>query len=59
MMGRTVGPLVGVIVTIALLVPTATGAGFGGLEQQSVDPDAVVMTIHMGPDGAANWTVAY
>ena len=58
-MGRTVGPLVVVIVAIALLVPTGTGAGFGGLEQQSVDPDVVVMTTDVGPDGAADWTVAY
>jgi len=58
-MGRTAGTLVVVIVAIALLVPTATGAGFGGLEQQSVDPDVVVMTADVGSDGSADWTVAY
>ncbi|WP_336336256.1 helix-turn-helix transcriptional regulator [Haloarcula brevis] len=58
-MGRTVGTLVAVLAVTALLVPTATGVGFGGLEQQSVDPDVVVMTADVAPDGTADWTVAY
>ena len=58
-MGRTAGTLVVVFVAIALLVPTVTGVGFGGLGQQSVDADVVVMTADVGPDGAADWTVAY
>ena len=58
-MGRTAGPLIVALVVTALLVPTATGAGFGGLEQQSVDPDVVVMTADVDPDGTADWTVAY
>ena len=58
-MGRTAGTLVVVIVAIALLVPTATGVGFDGLGQQSVDADVVVMTADVDPDGTADWTVAY
>ena len=58
-MGRTAGTLVVVFVAIALLVPTVTGVGFGGLGQQSVDADVVVMTVDVGPDGAVDWTVAY
>ncbi|EMA34585.1 helix-turn-helix transcriptional regulator [Haloarcula japonica] len=58
-MGRTAGPLVVVFVAIALLVPTATGAGFGSLGQQSVDADVVVMTADVDTDGTADWTVAY
>ncbi|EMA03726.1 hypothetical protein SAMN05443574_102461 [Haloarcula vallismortis] len=58
-MGRTAGTLVVMLVATALLVPTAAGIGFGGLEQQSVDPDVVVMTADVEPDGAADWTVAY
>jgi len=58
-MGRSAGTLVVVFVAVALLVPTATGAGFGSLGQQSVDADVVVMTADVGPDGAADWTVAY
>ncbi|GCF13731.1 hypothetical protein Harman_16660 [Haloarcula mannanilytica] len=58
-MGRTVGTLVVMLVATALLVPTATGAGFGGLEQQSVDPDVVVMTADVEAGGDAAWTVAY
>jgi hypothetical protein len=58
-MGRTVGTLVVMLVATALLVPTAAGIGFGGFEQQSVDPDVVVMTADVGPDGTADWTVAY
>ncbi|MDT3433982.1 hypothetical protein [Haloarcula sp. 1CSR25-25] len=58
-MGRTAGTLVVVIVAIALLVPTVTGVGFGGFEQQSVDADVVVMTADVDPDGTADWTVAY
>jgi hypothetical protein len=58
-MGRTAGTLVVVFVAIALLVPTATGIGFGTFDQQSVDADVVVMTADVGPDGAADWTVAY
>ncbi|MFB6222734.1 MAG: helix-turn-helix transcriptional regulator [Haloarcula sp.] len=57
-MGRTVGILVVVVVT-ALLVPTATGAGFGSLEQQSVDPDVVVMTADVAANGDAVWTVTH
>jgi len=58
-MGRSAGTLVVVIVATALLVPTATGVGLGGFEQQSVDADVVVMTADVGPDGGADWTVAY
>ncbi|KAA9399438.1 hypothetical protein Har1130_14810 [Haloarcula sp. CBA1130] len=58
-MARTAGTLVVVIVAIALLGPTATGVGFGGFEQQSVDADVVVMTADVEPDGTADWTVAY
>ncbi|MDS0220229.1 hypothetical protein NDI54_02570 [Haloarcula sp. S1AR25-5A] len=58
-MGRTAGTLIVVLAATALLVPTVTGAGFGGLEQQSVDADLVVMNADVNPDGTAAWTVAY
>ncbi|AUG48773.1 hypothetical protein BVU17_15030 [Haloarcula taiwanensis] len=58
-MGWTPETLVVVFVAVALLVPTATGAGFGSLGQQSVDADVVVMTADVNPDGTADWTVAY
>ncbi|WP_424001688.1 helix-turn-helix transcriptional regulator [Haloarcula salina] len=58
-MGRTFGAVAVGIVVVALLVPTATGAGFGALDQQSVDPDVVVMTADVAADGNADWAVAY
>nr|WP_276273385.1 hypothetical protein [Halomicroarcula sp. GDY20] len=41
------------------LPATAAGAAFGGLSQQSVDPDVVVLTADVAGDGTAQWTVAY
>jgi len=58
-MGRTFGAVAVVLLVVATLVPTAAGAGFGALDQQSVDPDVVVMTADVAADGSADWTVAY
>ncbi|MBV0902302.1 helix-turn-helix transcriptional regulator [Haloarcula salina] len=57
-MGRTLGTVAVVLLAVAMLVPPAA-AGFGALDQQSVDPDVVVMTADVGADGSADWTVAY
>ena len=47
------------LVVLALSLPTASAAAFGGIGQQSVDADVVVMTADVGADGDANWTIAY
>ncbi|MBX0322552.1 hypothetical protein EGH21_05875 [Halomicroarcula sp. F13] len=57
---RRIGSLlVALLLVTATLTATAAGAAFGGLSQQSVDPDVVVMTADVQADGDAQWTVAY
>ncbi|GGO02785.1 MULTISPECIES: helix-turn-helix transcriptional regulator [Haloarcula] len=57
---RRIGSLlVALLLVTALLPATAAGAAFGGLSQQSVDPDVVVMTADVQADGDAQWAVAY
>ncbi|WP_254272799.1 DUF7345 domain-containing protein [Haloarcula marina] len=57
---RGTGRLLAVLLAVALVLPaTAAGAAFGGLAQQSVDPDVVLMTADVEADGDAQWRVAY
>ncbi len=49
---------VAAVLVLAALAPTAA-AGFGGLSQQSVDADVVVMTADIGANGDAAWTIDY
>jgi len=50
--------VVAVLLLVALL-PTATAGAFGGLSQQSVDADVVVMTADITASGDAAWTIDY
>ena len=47
------------VLLLAMLTPTAAGAAFGGLSQQSVDADVVVMTADVTASGDAAWTIDY
>jgi hypothetical protein len=47
------------VVLVAMLAPTAAGAASGGLSQQSVDADVVVMTADVAVSGDAAWTIDY
>ncbi|WP_324665072.1 helix-turn-helix transcriptional regulator [Haloarcula sediminis] len=47
------------VLLAAALAPTAAGAAFGGLSQQSVDADVVVMTADVTASGDAAWTIDY
>jgi hypothetical protein len=47
-----------VALALAVLVPTA-GAAFGGLAQQSVDADVVVMNADVAENGDAQWRIDY
>ncbi|WP_277542381.1 helix-turn-helix transcriptional regulator [Haloarcula laminariae] len=55
---RRVGIVLGLLLAAAL-APTAAGAAFGGLAQQSVDADVVVMTADVTASGDAVWTIDY
>ncbi|WP_225332687.1 helix-turn-helix transcriptional regulator [Halomicrobium urmianum] len=54
-----VGRAVAVVAALCLLTVPAGAAGLGGLTQESVDPDAVVMDVALQENGDAEWTVTY
>jgi len=56
---RQDGVRLAVVLALVLVVPGTAGAAFGGLGQQSVDADVVVMTADVGESGDAAWTIAY
>ncbi|MDS0282551.1 helix-turn-helix transcriptional regulator [Haloarcula onubensis] len=47
------------VVVLAALTPTAAAGAFGGLSQQSVDADVVVMTADVTATGDAAWAIDY
>lgn len=53
----------GCILAVALLVTAvsapAAGAAFGGLGQEDVNPDVVVMDADIGANGDAQWMISY
>ncbi|WP_226022437.1 helix-turn-helix transcriptional regulator [Halomicrobium salinisoli] len=51
--------VVAAVAALCLLTAPAGAAGLGGLAQESVDPDAVVMDVALQEDGDAEWTVTY
>jgi len=48
-----------VVCVLALLAAPVAGAGFGGLAQEQVDPDRVVLQADLQADGDAQWAVIY
>ncbi len=51
--------VVAAVAALCLLTAPAGAAGLGGLAQESVDPDAVVMDVALQENGDAEWTVTY
>jgi len=56
---RQDGARLAAVLALVLVVPATAGAAFGGLGQQSVDADVVVLTADVGESGDAAWTIAY
>jgi hypothetical protein len=56
---RRVSSAVALLVVAAMLAPTGAAAGAGGLTQQPVDADVVVMTAELTASGDAAWTIDY
>jgi len=48
-----------VALVLGLLAVPVAGAGFGGLAQEQVDPDTVVLQVDLQADGDAQWALVY